>query len=147
MTQAAKTSRSNQASKSLTALTTPAAPTPALSIQQKNRQRRHSLYEQMRILADSGVSQSDIARQLDISLRTVQRWIRAGAFPERTPRSFPNAVNAYAAYLDRRLLEGCRNVSQLWRELREQGFRGQHSNVWHWLRHTPGHANKNSNNV
>jgi transposase len=42
------------------------------------------------------------------------------------------------------LLEGCRNVSQLWRELREQGFRGQYSNVWHWLRQNRGHGWKNS---
>jgi transposase len=124
MTQAAKASRGSETTAILNASATPAAPTEALSVQQKNRQRRHSLYEQMRSLTDSGVSQSDIARRLDISLRTVQRWIRVGAFPERTPRFFPNAVDAYAAYLDRRLLEGCRNVSQLWRELRQQGYRG-----------------------
>ena len=88
----------------------------------------------MRALIETGVSQSDIARRLDLSLRTVQRWVRAGAFPERSPRVFSNSVDQYAAYLDRRLLEGCRNVRQLWRELKQQGFRGQHSSVWHWLR-------------
>jgi len=79
------------------------------------------------------VSQSDAARQLGISLRTVQRWIQAGVFPERTPRLYPHSVNAYAEYLDKRLRQGCRNVSQLWRELRQQGYRGQLSSVWHWL--------------
>jgi transposase len=96
---------------------------------------------------ESGVSQSDIARQLDLSLRTVQRWVRAGAFPERTPRMFPNSVDKYAAYLDRRLLEGCRNVSQLWRELQQQGFRGQNSSVWHWLRQRRGHPPKTSKDI
>ena len=57
---------------------------------------------------------------------------------------FPNSVDKYAAYLDRRLLEGCRNVSQLWRELQQQGFRGQHSSVWHWLRQRRGHRPKTS---
>jgi hypothetical protein len=55
---------------------------------------------------------------------------------------FPNSVDKYAAYLDRRLLEGCRNVSQLWRELQQQGFRGQNSSVWHWLRQHRGHRPK-----
>jgi hypothetical protein len=96
----------------------------------------------MRALVESGVSQSDAARQLGLSLRTVQRWIRAGAFPERTQRQFPNSVDKYAAYLDRRLLEGCRNVNQLWRELQQQGFRGQNSRVWHWLRQTPWASSK-----
>jgi transposase len=147
MTQAAKASRGSETTAILNAAATPAAPTEALSVQQKNRQRRHSLYEQMRSLTDSGVSQSDIARRLDISLRTVQRWIRVGAFPERTPRFFPNAVDAYAAYLDRRLLEGCRNVSQLWRELRQQGYRGKHSSVWHWLRQHREHGKKTSGSM
>jgi transposase len=30
--------------------------------------------------------------------------------------------------------EGCTNVSQLWREIREQGFDGQLQTVWNWLR-------------
>jgi hypothetical protein len=68
---------------------------------------------------------SDIARRLDLSLRTVQRWTRAGVFPERTPRSYPHSVEAYVRYLDQRLHQGGHNVSQLWRELRQQGYRGQ----------------------
>src|ERR1700684_2087096 len=84
----------------------------------------------MKALADRGTSQSDIARQLDLSLRTVQRWTRAGVFPERTPRSYPHSVDAYVRYLDQPLHQGCHNVSQLWRELRQQGYRGQRSSVW-----------------
>jgi hypothetical protein len=122
-------------------------PPAMLSIKQKNRNRRQGLYEQMRALMGGGVSQSDIARQLDLGLRTVRRWIRIGAFPERIPRLFPNAVDTYAAYLDRRLLEGCRNVSQLWRELKQQGFPGQHSRVWHWLRQRRGNSKKSSGDV
>ena len=72
-----------------------AAPSSALSAKQQNRQRRYSLYEEMKALAGGGTSQSDIARQLDLSLRTVQRWTRAGVFPERTPRSYAHSVDAY----------------------------------------------------
>ena len=103
------------------------------SMTQRNRERRHDLYKQLRVLAAAGTSQSDIARQLDISLRTVQRWMHAGAFPERTVRRYPHSVDAYGAYLDNRWKQGCRNVSQLWRELRQHGYRGQLSSVWNWL--------------
>jgi transposase len=33
---------------------------------------------------------------------------------------------------------------QLWRELKQQGFRGQHSSVWNWLRRHRGHGSKNN---
>lgn len=74
----------------------------------------------------------------------MQRWIQAGAFPERTPRRYPHSVDVYAGYLDKRLLQGCRNVSQLWREVRQQGYRGQLSSVWNWLRKHGGHGKRNS---
>jgi len=113
-----------------------------LSRPQQNRERRYSLYQQMRALADAGVSQSDIARQVDISLRTVQRWTRAAVFPERTPRSYPHSVDAFAGYLNERLQQGCRNVSQLWRELRQQGYHGQLSSVWSWLQKHRGYTQR-----
>jgi transposase len=118
----------------------PATPTA----QQKNRERRHHLYGQVEALVDAGASQSDAARQLGISLRTVQRWIKAGVFPERTPRCYPHSVDAYAVYLDQRLLQGCRNISQLWRELRQQGYPGQLSSVWHWLQKHRGDGKRDA---
>jgi transposase len=141
MTQAARTVQSSKSSETLDPHWV-STTVDALSIQNKSRDRRQRLYQQMTTLMESGVSQSDIARQLDVSLRTVQRWIRVGVFPERSPRMFPNAVDEHTAYLDRRLLEGCCNVSQLWRELKQQGFRGQHSSVWRWLRLHRGHGKK-----
>jgi len=120
------------------------AATPTLTVKEKNRERRHHLYKQVKAMIDGGVSQTDAARQLGISLRTVQRWILAGVFPERTPRRYPHSVDAYASYLDQRLLQGCRNVSQLWRELRQQGYRGQLSSVWHWLQKHRGDGKRDA---
>jgi transposase len=147
MMQAAKTVHQNSSIEPLNSVVVPADPVETLAVGHDKRHRRHGLYNQMRVLVESGVSQSDAARQLGLTLRTVQRWIRAGAFPERTPRQFPNSIDKYAAYLDRRLLEGCRNVSQLWRELQQQGFRGLNSSVWHWLRQHRGHRPKTSEDV
>lgn len=96
----------------------------------------------MKSLANAGVTHTEISRQLGVSLRTVQRWTAAGTFPERTARSYPHSVNPYERYLEQRLQHGCCNVSQLWRELRQQGYRGQLSGVWNWLRQHHGHSNQ-----
>lgn len=41
-------------------------------------------------------------------------------------------LDAYAAHLDRRWAEGCRNAAQLWRELANLGFTGRPTTVRAW---------------
>ena len=67
-----------------------------------------------------GRSQSEAAAGVGISLRTVQRWITTGVFPERKHRVFPSQVDTFGPYLERRFAEGCTNASQLWREIRRR---------------------------
>ena len=76
----------------------------------------------------------DLARQLDIDHRTVKKSRTAGAYPEAKPRVRESMVDDYANCLDQRLSDGCRSSTRLWRELREQGFRGQVNAVRYWLR-------------
>ncbi len=109
-------------------------PTLAVERKQQRRESRLQLYQEAAALIQSGVSQSEASRRLGVSVRTIQRWTACGVFPERKRRDFPSSVNAFAAYLSRRVAEGCTNVSQLWREIREQGFDGQLQTVWNWLR-------------
>jgi len=71
MTQAAIASQAVDLREPLT--TDQVIATPAPTAKQRNRERRHSLYKQVKVLVDGGMSQSDAARQLGISLRTVQR--------------------------------------------------------------------------
>lgn len=119
----------------------PVAPTPTKPVlkQQQNRDRRHSLYEQVTELARSGMTKRRIARQLGLDRRTVRRWMRSDGFPDRKPAHRSSSVDAYADYLDQRWQQGCHNGTQLWREMQAQGFRGKHSIVRHWLakRHGP----------
>ena len=100
---------------------------------QQKRKARLELYQQMTELIARGKSQSEAAASVGISLRTVQRWITTGVFPERKHRVFPSHVDAFGPYLEKRFAEGCTNASQLWREIRQQGFRGNISGVWRWL--------------
>ncbi|MEO6816748.1 MAG: transposase [Edaphobacter sp.] len=109
-------------------------PTLPLKRTQEKRERRLGLYREVISLIDAGMSQSEAARKLGLGLRTVQRWVSYGVFPERKQRVFPNAADAYGPYLSRRFGETDCNATQLWREISDQGFTGHASCVWHWLR-------------
>lgn len=99
------------------------------------RERRMVRYTEMRRLQQEGLTARQIAKRLAISRTTVNKHLEGGSFPERKPRaSPPGSVEPYADYLRRRWDEGCHNTKQLWRELREQGFRGQPLAVWRCLR-------------
>jgi transposase len=132
LTQAARSSTGETAT--VVAVPQPSVPSWELRAQQKNRDRRFSRYEEVRRLGQTGASHAAIGRQLGLDHRTVRKFLRADIFPEaqRSPR--PGIVDPYADYLDQRLEQGCRNISQLWRELREQGFTGQFNIVRRWLR-------------
>ncbi|MBV9612856.1 MAG: transposase [Acidobacteriaceae bacterium] len=66
--------------------------------------------------------------------RLVRQYIRLGTVPPRTPYPRrPCELDAYAGYLTQRWQEGCRNGTQLWRELREHGFRGSSTRVRQWI--------------
>jgi transposase len=89
------------------------------------REHRLGIYQDLNRLLDAGTSQSEASRQLGVGLRTVQRWLASGVFPERKYRAFPSIVDAYGPHLEKRYGEGCRNILLLWQEVRDLGFEGQ----------------------
>jgi len=88
----------------------------------------------MKRLVDGGMNHSQDARHIGIPFRTVQRWMACGVFPERKERRFPNSVDEFGEHLKKRYRDGCRNATQLWREIKQLGFSGRGSSVWRWLR-------------
>jgi transposase len=108
----------------------PAPPNRVARAQAQRREQKLAVYEEMLRLRDASCSQLAIARQVGQSLRTVHRYLHAPAFPERKLRTRPpGQLASYRPYLEQRWREGCHNVAQLWRELREQGFPGSYSSV------------------
>jgi transposase len=124
--------------------------TPAISklrhesfAKQQNRERRHARYESVMELVRNGVAKKQIARQLGLDRRTVRHWIQSGSFPERKTVHHRSSADLFASYLDQRWQQGCRNAAQLWREIRERGFRGQVSQVRRWIQQRYGlHSNR-----
>ena len=109
------------------------APTRAQQAKQQRRDRRLHRYETVVELVHKGMSQREISSVLGVDRRTVRRWTRACGFPERKAPHRISAIDKYRAYLDQRWAEGCHNAAQLWREIRDLGFRGTGSGVRQWV--------------
>lgn len=99
------------------------------ALQQERRHRRLKRYEEVMQQYRQGDSLKRISRTLHLDRRTVRRWIRAGAFPERQRPCRRTQVQRFADYLQRRWAQGCHNATRLFEELRAQGYRGGRSMV------------------
>lgn len=113
-------------------------PTRAERAKQRSRDRRVARYDLVMEQIRKGMSQAVASRLLSIDRRTIRRWVRARGFPERKPVFRTSSVEQYREFLDQRWQEGCHNASQLWREMREQGFTGMASIVRNWIRQRHG---------
>jgi transposase len=110
------------------------AETPQLAAaqrrQQVSRANRYARYQQIQALAQAGVSQRAIARQLHLSRGCVRRYVTAKSFPERAlPGKGQSKLDPYLPYLRQRWEQGCHNGRQLAQEIENQGFRGSASLV------------------
>jgi transposase len=97
--------------------------------QQERRQRRLERYERVKELHQQGVGHRAIARQLGMNRATVRRFVRAESFPERAFRRVPRRTDQVVDFLRRRWNEGCRNATQLFNELKAEGFDGSYHMV------------------
>lgn len=88
-----------------------------------NRQHRLVRYQQAVALYRKGISIQEIALTLDLSCETVSKYVKAESFPEIKPHVGKlKAIAPYQTYLNHRWEEGCRNATQLWREISAQGY-------------------------
>ena len=95
--------------------------------------RRNAQFDEAAALKAQGHSYQHIAKIMGAGRKTVERWLRQGHAPVWTPSPRSSIVAPYAAYLNKRQAEGCRNASQLWREIVALGFPGKFSIVHQWL--------------
>jgi transposase len=103
---------------------------------QARYQHRLALRQQVHSLREQGESILGIAQRLDLNRSTVYRYLRGQ--PESGAvrgRHVGSRLDAFLPYLCQRWSEGCHNGSQLWRELRERGYRGSRKMVTVWTQH------------
>ncbi len=113
---------------------TPAEVAPPLTAAERehaaSRQRRLARYDEVLALQAQGLGIATIAKRLGMARKTVRRFLRADGFPERVERTGQaGRLAAFDAYLRRRWEEGCHNASQLFREIKAQGYPGSASYV------------------
>jgi transposase len=115
----------------------PAPPSPmtrpsrAAQQQEARRSQRLARYEEVLSLHREGVGLREIAHRLHLGRGTVRRFVRAGSFPERVTGTRRTTLLApFEAYLRERWMAGCQNATQLWREIRAQGYTGAVRRVW-----------------
>lgn len=99
------------------------------------RERRHQRYREVIHLREQGLSIQEMRRATLLSRNTIRRWLRAGAFPERSPRAITErhrSIKPYEASLVRRIEEGVRNMTALYQEIRNAGFRGSYRMLRRW---------------
>lgn len=100
---------------------------------QKSRQRRLARYQEVKRRYDKGKNLSVISRDLAMDIKTVRKYAYAEGFPERMRQPGPSILDPYLDYLNRRHQAGCENASQLWREIKRQGFAGSNRQVLKWM--------------
>jgi transposase len=98
------------------------------------RAQKLDRYEQVVELHQQGVKAADIASRVGIGERTVHRWLAHGSFPEaRRRRRRPSLIDPYERYVFQWWQEGHRNGSQLYRELKAQGYKGSSKAMYNYL--------------
>ena len=109
------------------------APTKADQRQAARHARKQARFELVRQLHQEGHSKREIQRQLQISWRTVDKYLAADTCPLYTRgRLRPSMLTPWLPYLEERWQAGYTNATQLWREIEAQGFKGSRGLVARW---------------
>jgi transposase len=111
----------------------PLRPRPGVA---ERRDNSLASYKEVVRLKCEGLSTEEIAPRVGKRPRTVRHWLQPGKFRElRKHRR--SRLDPYLPYISVRWEEGCRNVSQLWRELVERGYRGSCKSLNNYLHRQP----------
>lgn len=109
-----------------------------------NREKRYTLYEEVKALRKQGLSHYAIAGTLGLSRPTVRRFLEAEQFPERrtSSRSSSKSIVApYLPFLRERWQAGCHNGRQLFQEAKVRGYGGSRAQLervtTEWRKHFP----------
>jgi transposase len=98
-----------------------------LAQQQVSRAKRLAAFEEVHALHQQGLSIRTIARSLGFSRQRVRYYVQMESFPETAPYSrspVKSKLDPFVPYVLKRWHEGEYNGTQLYREIRDQGYSG-----------------------
>src|SRR5215211_2180193 len=106
------------------------------SSKERTNEQTQKLFESIHALSKKGMKNAQVARELRIHRHTVEKYLAFEALPVR--RHFTKKLSAIAPYEDYilgRWQQGCRNATQIHKEISEQGYPGAYQNVWRITRY------------
>jgi transposase len=92
-----------------------------------------SVWGAVRALRASGLSRKAIARELELDIKTVRKWLRRSWEPQRRG-SRGRSLDRWEAFVRGRAAEVGFNAAVLYRELAAQGYEGSYPSVVRYLR-------------
>jgi DNA-binding CsgD family transcriptional regulator len=107
----------------------------------QSEERRKERMERSLQLRQQGWSQKEIARQLHLHPKTVRRY-RSGSSPKARRHPRGSRLDPYQSYLVKRWNEGCHNATQLFREIKKQGFQGNQRSCGFFSSHSGMASNR-----
>ena len=100
-------------------------PAHVKKVHQARQASRNDRYNQMTTLRTQGLTQREVAKRMGMSERTVRHWLKRGAAPTNEPQFRRRSVfDPYAASVLQRWQDGIHEATQLYAEIRAQGFPG-----------------------
>jgi transposase len=113
-----------------------APPEPATTAQERKvtrAERRQQRFEQVHTVYQATGSVRAVARQLNMSRRAVKRYLNSESCPQYPlGRIRISKLTPYLKSLQERWQAGCTNASELWRQIRQEGFDGSRGLVARW---------------
>jgi len=96
-------------------------------------QKRKALHAKIQRLHHQALPVRTIAHKLGKSPTTIYKYLAMSEFPQNIVRKhIASILDPYHDYLNQRWHEGCRNASQLWREIQQRGYPGTYRQVSRW---------------
>jgi transposase len=97
---------------------------------QAHRRSRQAIFDQIHSLRKAGNSIAIVARETGFGSRTIRKWLKRRAPPERRASApKPCSPHHFFDYLSRRWAEGCVRGRQLFQEIKLRGYTGSFSHL------------------
>jgi transposase len=101
-----------------------------LLTRQAHRRSRQAIFDQIHSLREAGNSIAIVARETGFGSRTIRKWLKCGAAPERrTSAPKPCSPHYFFDFLSRRWAEGCVRGRELLEEIKLRGYTGSFSHL------------------
>jgi transposase len=114
---------------------------------EQRRTQRQKTYQTIWQLHYEGQSTSQIAQQVAMSARTVQRYLQTSQFPERQARSDRgrSLVSPYRDYLIQQWNQGHQQMQDLFRNVQQRGYSGSYMSLTRYIQRLfPGQLQEDS---